>query len=123
MGIAVLVCATTVIVPSVALVIIATVETVTISSFVETTTIKRGAATEGAMTTEISYVNDKIVAVRCVDLNIFCMVAECREVNRRHEGVWNSRVLAFVPQYPPAPEPFSATFSDGTPVSSYEQFN
>jgi hypothetical protein len=100
------------------------------------------------MTTEISYVNEEVVKVECSDLNIFCMVAERREINRRHEGVWNSRVLAFVSQQKydtvylgcnhtepcnvrymdgvmyVIPTMGSAdTFSDGTPVASYEGWN
>jgi hypothetical protein len=42
-----------------------------------------------------------------------CFTVSVNEYNRHHEGVWNSRVLAFVPQP-------NAYFSDGTPVASYE---
>lgn len=55
---------------------------------------------------------------------------------RTHEGIWNSRVLAFVPQQSgPLPSPLdgsenyygikrrqdTGTFSDGTPVASYDE--
>lgn len=64
------------------------------------------------MTTEISYIDDKRLRVERPGYGWF--VCESADFNRQHEGVWNSRVCAFVPQ---------PKFSDGTPVASYEQFN
>jgi hypothetical protein len=68
------------------------------------------------------------------DTNCKLLLIDASEFNRHHEGVWNSRVLAFVPQQPHDDleeamavgllARYSVThFSDGTPVSSYEQFN
>jgi hypothetical protein len=42
------------------------------------------------------------------------------EYNRHHEGIWNSRVLAFVKCKHDAPD---ATFRDGVPVAAYEGWN
>ncbi len=64
------------------------------------------------MTTEISYVSDNRLHVEGPGYGWFTCVSA--DFNKQHDGVWNSRVFAFVPQI---------KFSDGTPVASYEQFN
>lgn len=65
------------------------------------------------MTTEISYVNERVVRAECPGVHSdFVCVRE--DVCRRHEGTWNSRVFAFVPE---------VKFSDGTPVASYDYLN
>lgn len=63
------------------------------------------------MTTVISYHDGKHVDVVRPSGRFIC---DASSFVRKHEGVWNGRVLAFVP---------TPHFSDGVPVASYEQFN
>lgn len=63
------------------------------------------------MRTEISYVDGKLLRAECGYYGWF--TCEAGDFCKRHEGVWNSRVFAFVPE---------TKFSDGVPVVSYEQF-
>lgn len=49
---------------------------------------------------------DPYLVVDCADLNI-CFVCSPSDFNKRHNGIWNSKVMSFVPEL---------IFSDGTPV-------
>ena len=65
------------------------------------------------MTTTISHSGfGSFLRVECpgVHSDFICYPSD---INRKHEGVWNSRVFAFVPE---------PKFSDGVPVAAYEQF-
>ena len=81
---------------------------------------------DGSVTTDIRYRTKNTVLVRSQDGSFYLVASE---FNRRHEGVWNSRVLAFVPQPEPVdksgyrPHKRDTHFSDGTPVAAYQGWN
>ena len=64
------------------------------------------------MITEISYLENGLLNLTCGNTKFVC---SSRDYNCKHEGIWNSKVMAFVPH------PKSNTFSDGVPVSAYEE--
>ena len=63
------------------------------------------------MTTTIAWISDRTLAVSWPDSNTFFLCA-MSDYNHKHEGIWNSRTMSFIPQ--------PTTFSDGTPVALYE---
>lgn len=60
------------------------------------------------MTTIISHFGNHSLIVSVPDLNMH-FACDSSDINKQHNGIWNSRVMAFVPKLPD-------TFSDGQPV-------
>ncbi len=60
------------------------------------------------MTTIISHFVNHSLIVSVPDLNMH-FACDSSDINKQHNGIWNSRVMAFVPKLPD-------TFSDGQPV-------
>jgi hypothetical protein len=70
--------------------------------------------------TVITYLDDRRVQVASPHGLFVCSI---NEINKEHDGVWNERVMCFVPttvDYRKTPD-WKETFSDGVPVAYYDE--